>query len=198
MALLGGVALLAVLAGACGGNDRRIQGLQRTDPLVVSDVSLPRVNADGTSSAFPLRASAGKLLVMYFGYTSCPDVCPTTLTYLAKALDELGGKASQVEVAMATVDPQVDTPAVLTNYLAHFVAGASALRTEDPAQLAQVEEAFLASSTLTPRPDGGHDVSHTGTTYLVDEQGRVIDEWPFGTSAATMANDLSILVDRLD
>jgi protein SCO1/2 len=121
--------------------------------------------------------------LMYFGYTSCPDVCPTTMADVRSALEALGPDAERVSVAMATVDPERDTAEVLDGYLRFFVPERShVLRTEDFGQLHEAEQVFGASSALTPEADGeGYDVEHTGTLYVIDGEGRLVLEWPFGS-----------------
>jgi protein SCO1 len=157
---------------------------------------LPEVHVDGGNAPFNLRASASHVLVVYFGYTTCPDVCPTTLGDLHLALAKLGDKAARVEVAFVTVDLERDTPDRLVPYLTTFVAGGHALRPANAEQLATAEHAFGAMSTVTRNDAGEIEVSHSGTVYLVDETGRIVDEWAFGTSSAVMAQDLGILVAR--
>ena len=197
--------LVAMLAGAtaCGSStssqstsssasENGILGIQRDNPLDVSAVTLPDVTVGAPDKPFTMKADPGKVLFVYFGYTHCPDLCPTTLADLRKAMAQLGPTATaQVQVAFVTVDPQRDTAEILNPYLASFVTGAHALRTVDPAQLRAAEDAFLASSTVTTKSDGTVEVSHTATSYLVDNNGRVVVEIPFGTTPDAMANDLA-------
>ena len=198
---------LALVLAACGSDRARtstagtsdpnaVQGIQRPDPLDVGDVTLPEVRVGSPDQPFTMRADPGTLLFVYFGYTNCPDLCPTTLADLHKALTRLGPDASRVRLAFVTVDPNRDTPAILGPYLASFVPGAHALRTLDPAALQRAEDAFLASSTITTSPQGAYEVSHSATAYLVDPSGKVVDELPFGSGSDAMASDLRILLAR--
>lgn len=172
-----------------------VLGIQRDQPLDVSAVTLPEVAAGAPDEPFTMKAADGKLLFVYFGYTHCPDLCPTTLADLRKALTQLDAEdAARVQVAFVTVDPDRDTAANLGPFLASFVTGAHALRTTDAAQLRSAEDAFLASSTVTTGSDGTVEVSHTAISYLVDSQGRVVDEMPFGTTPDAMANDIRLLL----
>ena len=118
---------IAVATAGCGG-DRELVGLTRDPAPQVDAVTLPDVSRDG--APFELRAEPGGLLVVYFGYTNCPDICPTTMADLARALDDLGDDADRVDVAMVTVDPDRDTD-VLADYVDDFVAGGHALATAD-------------------------------------------------------------------
>lgn len=175
----------------------QIEGLRRDPPLDVAGVTLPEVSPDLPAQPFELVAQPGNLLFVYFGYTHCPDLCPTTMADLRKALAQLGPDADRVEVAFATVDPERDTADVLPAYLSSFVDGAHALRSEDPAELQAAEDAFLASSTITPLDDGTYSVSHTAFSSIVDENGTVVAEWPFGFPPDSMARDLRILLSQV-
>lgn len=172
-----------------------LQGLVRDDPLQVGEVVLP---VAGTGEAHPMAAADGDLLVAYFGYLSCPDVCPTSMSDLEKALAAVGDGAERVEVAFITVDPARDTPELMADYLSFFFDRWTALRTEDPAQLQAAEDAFLATSSVTTAADGTVEVEHSAQMYVVDADGAVLVEWPFGTSSDVMASDLRLLLDQID
>ena len=201
--VLGAVMGAVLVTGAvgCGGDEGAggdLQGLVRTPPLVVGDVTLPRVAPDGTEEPFAFRALPGHLLVTYFGYTNCPDLCPTTMADLRTAFEDLGDDAGRVDVAFVTVDPDRDDPATVNAYLGSFFGrGTHAVRTTDQAALVAAEEAFLATSSVTTADDGKVTVSHTGITYVIDPSGMVQVEWPFGTSPEVMAQDLRLLLDRV-
>lgn len=191
-------AFLAATIGAGGHGPRsaRVYGFFRTPPLQVGDFALPAVNASGATSRFNFRAPHGSLLLVYFGYTYCPDVCPTTLSNVSAALGRLSpADRSRLRFAMVTVDPHRDTPRVFNTYLHHFLAAATTLRTTDWARLKSVEHAFDARSHIGPREaGGGYEVSHTAEIYAVDAGGTVREEWLFGVKPAELANDLHRLL----
>ena len=139
-------------------------------------------------------AREGGLLVVYFGYTNCPDLCPTTLAELRSARKRLGDDGARVDLAMVTVDPERDTPEVMNGFLASFTDQFHALRPSTLDELGTAENAFLASSNIVRSPTGEIEVSHTANAYVVDEAGRVIVEWPFGHGVDSMENDLRILL----
>ena len=116
---------------------------------------------------------------MFLGFTNCPDVCPTALAEVGQALDRLGPAADHVDVAMLTVDPVRDTPAVLTTFIQSIVPRGHALRTNDGQQLQDVVDAFGATA-VTEHDHAGKttDVGHTDHTYLVDERGDVVITGP--------------------
>lgn len=210
---IGALALaLTLAAGACGSDDGSssgsaaeaggdpapdLVGVVREDPPRVGDVTLPEEAPGADPVPFTMTAAPGELLLVYFGYTSCPDVCPTTLSDVKGALAALGDDAASIDVAMATVDPERDTVEVLDGYLDHFLDRYHVLRTTDPAELKTAEDAFGASSSVTTGDDGAVEVSHTGTLYAVDDTGTLLIEWPFGTPRDAVISDLGILVDRL-
>ncbi len=104
--------------------------------------------------------------------------------------------ADQVDLAMVTVDPERDTAEVLSGYLGSFADRYHAIRTTDPAALQAAEDAFGSSSSVTIADDGKVEVAHSATTYVVDENGTVLVEWPFGLGSAEMAADLQALLNR--
>ncbi len=197
-ALFALVGLLAVTA--CAEDDAgsaTIVGLVRDRPLIVAEQTMSRVSESGAESPFVFKADEKKLLVVYFGFTNCPDLCPTTLADLRSALRRIPAGEERVDVAMVTVDPERDAADRLVPYLSSFVEDPIALRTEDMDALERVEDAFLASSSIEKDATGKVNVSHTAATYVVDSDGVVIVEWPFGIGADGMENDLRILFEDL-
>jgi protein SCO1/2 len=135
-------------------------------------------------------------LIVYFGYTFCPDVCPTTLAEVKKALKQLGSKADRVDLAMITIDPNRDSDAIITGYVQSFIPSAHALRTDDQTSLEATAAAFGASYSVTTAADGAVEVSHSAAMYVVDSTGTVVLTWPFGIPADGIATDLDILFGR--
>lgn len=195
-ALAATLAAGTVLMVGCGDDTtaKSLSGAEVYPPPAVGALSLPDASAD--DSDFTFKAADGHLLVVYFGYTSCPDVCPTTLAEVKKALKQVGDDASTVDVAMATIDPDRDSGEILTGYVQSFIPGAHALRTEDPAALQAVADAFGVSYSVTKAADGTVEVSHTGNLYVVDPSGNVVLTWLFGIPADGIATDIEILFDR--
>lgn len=159
----------------------------------VGAVSLP----DASNSGDPLHmiAPEGGALVVYFGYTACPDVCPTTMADLRTAMADLGDTADHVSVAMATIDPNRDTDEVLTDYVQFFIPTAHALRTEDASALKEAADAFGVSYSVISLADGRVEVGHSPFMYAVDDTGEIRAVWTFGTEPELMVKDLSEIVD---
>jgi protein SCO1/2 len=199
--LTASVASLGLAAGtlaACGDDEPprelvgyRPSGLQQVDTVALLDA------ADG-DAPFEFRARPDGLLVTYFGYTSCPDVCPTSLSMFKNALQQIGDDAERVDLAMATIDPARDTGEVLTGYVRSFVPDAHALRTDDDSALREVTDVFGVTFMVTANADGEVEVAHSGAMYVVDDQGRLMLTWPFGVTADDVAGDLEILLAEVD
>ena len=192
-----GFGLLTVVA-SCSADLRSgaLAGAVRTPPLVVASISLPDVGND--AALVTMKAPPDELYLVYFGYTSCPDVCPTTMSDISVALGDLSdAEANKVTVAMVTVDPERDTAGFLTDYLDHFFDHSIALRTTDAAQLAAAAKAFGVKWEVAPHsPGDSYSVAHTAVTYVVDDTGTVVVEWPFGLDSEDMTSDLSTLLNK--
>lgn len=198
LVVAGLVVSTAVAPVACSGSEgstasSSYSGYVVDPPVSVADVTLP--TTDGTE--FPMVARPDGLALVYFGYTYCPDVCPTTMSDLRRALGELpDGEADRVDVAMVTIDPARDSAEVLEGYVGNFIADATALRTDDPELLRSAADAFGADYAVEQTPDGEFEVSHTGEVYAVDDSGTVVMQWPFGTGSESLARDLESLLSQ--
>jgi protein SCO1/2 len=196
---LGLLVLIAVLAvtSACGDDDDAasgtLAGYVREPTPVVSQLSLPDVTNGGEPLTF--RAPEGELLLVYFGYTSCPDVCPTTLSDVRTALAELDEEdAATIDLAMATVDPDRDVDEVIGGYVQSFVPDAHGLRTTDDTELRAAADAFGVEYSVDTNDEGEVEVIHSGSLYVVDDQGQLVLTWPFGTPVDDLVNDLRLLM----
>jgi len=115
----------------------------------------------------------GKVVVVFFGYTQCPDACPTTMAELSGILKTLGPDASKVQVLFVTVDPSRDTPALLKNYVANFRPDFIALR-GDEAQTQQVIKDFkLIVQKVPGKTPDSYTIDHTAGSYVFDPEGRI-------------------------
>ncbi|MDA8095802.1 MAG: SCO family protein [Betaproteobacteria bacterium] len=134
----------------------------------------------------------GKVVVLLFGYTHCPDVCPTTLTDLALAMRRLGGRADQVQVVFVTVDPARDSPRVLKEYVPAFYPSFLGLY-GTPGQTAATARAF---HVFYRKHGNGPDysVDHSAGCYVYDRTGKLRLYLPYGESPKAIAQDLSRLL----
>ncbi|CAN5528896.1 hypothetical protein BH23ACT3_BH23ACT3_06790 [soil metagenome] len=143
-----------------------------------------------------MRARPDGLLVVFFGFTNCPDFCPTTLADLRAGLRQLApDDAARVDFAMVSVDPDRDIP-VLTDYAQTFVDDAHALATTDSQVLRAAADPFGVSWLIETDDDGQVEVGHTTQMYVVDPAGELVLTWPFGVPADELAQDLEQLLVR--
>jgi len=189
----------AALAGACG-----LAGASDPTPVVLKAGAFdpPQAAAEfpdgvrGPDGA-PLKLARyrGKVVLLVFGFTHCPAVCPTTLATLAEARRLLGADAASLQVVYMTVDPERDDAAHVRSYLAGFdptfVGGTGA-----PQALEQVRRRYGATAQKVPAAGGGADyaMSHSTSIYLIDRDGRLRALMPFGHSAADFAHDVRQLL----
>jgi protein SCO1/2 len=181
-----------LLLAACGGS-RELVGYQISPAADVDVEALPDASRDGEPFRFVGRD--GGVLLVYFGYTSCPDACPATMAEVSRAIDELDDDAARVDVAVVSVDPARDAD-VLTDYAQSFVAGAHAIVTTDEMALRRVAQAFGADYAVDERPGGAVKVDHTTYLYGVDDTGHLAITWPLGTPGDDIAHDVGQLLDE--
>lgn len=191
--------LTALLVLALGG----WLGAPRLRPYVFHGMVMqsPQPAADFTLTGHmgqPVSLSdfRGQLVLLYFGYATCPDVCPTTLADLHRARQALGKRADEVQVLMVTVDPERDTVEVLADYMPHFDPSFVGL-TGTPEQIAEIAtyygiyyERQESDSAL------GYLVDHTATVMLIDRDGYLRVVYPFGTQSEEIAADLEYVLKR--
>ena len=185
-----------VLLAGCGGSSPTYTGFVRKPAPKVGALSLPDATRAGRPLAF--RAQRKGLLLVFFGYTQCPDVCPTTLSDLGVAVRGLTpDEQARIQVAFASVDPTRDTAAVVRGYIRSFFRDGHGLRTDDAAQLAAVAKAFGAAYRVTTAKTGEVDVVHSSFTYAVDDAGKLRLQWGFGTTKKAFADDLRTLLKQV-
>ena len=193
--LVAALAVLSLLAASCSSEPEELSGYVRTPLPSVAGVSLP----DGSNGGAPFQmvAPEGELLLVYFGFTACPDVCPTTLADVKNAFRELGDDAEKVNLALATVDIERDTEQVVTTYAQSFVPDAHGLRAPDDATLRAAADAFGADYSVVVDNEGEYEVGHTAHTYAVSDDGLILVTWTFGTEAEVMAQDIRLLLSEM-
>jgi protein SCO1/2 len=181
--------VLALLLAGCdsqpkfGNTDISAAGYA-TDFALTDHNGKPRTMAD----------FRGKAVVIFFGYTQCPDVCPTTMTGMAEAMKLLGADADKVQVLFVTVDPERDTPQLLAQYVPVFNPGflglyADAQTTAKTAQAFRIFYKKQPGSTPTT-----YTVDHTAGSYVYDPQGRLRLYIKHGEKPEVIAKDLKLLV----
>lgn len=157
---------------------------------VAPEIVLTR--ADGTS--FRLSEARGKVVVLFFGYTSCPDVCPTTLAELKQALEKLGDRADQAQVLFVTVDPQRDTPQRMQEYVDHFNPSFIGLSGSE-AQLSKAWNDYgIYREIVNGASTANYSVDHTARITVIDQQGNLRVSFPTDISVDDIVHDLKLLL----
>jgi protein SCO1/2 len=184
-----------LLLGACD----RLPGGAAKEPFVAVDITgaeyareLSLTDADG--KARTLADFKGKVTLVFFGYTQCPDVCPTTLAELAAVKRELGKDGERVQGVFVSLDPQRDTAQILKAYVGSFDPGFVALRgtPEETKTAARNFKVFYAQ--VPGKTESSYTVDHTAGTYVFDAQGRVRLFVRYGSGAEALRHDLKLLL----
>ena len=159
--------------------------------VIQSTQKAPRLELDASNgNTIRMTDFEGKVVVVYFGYTFCPDVCPATLNKLADAVELLGDKAEDVQVMMVSVDPARDTPELLANYVKHFHPDFLGV-TGDEATVNRVATLYGVFYEKSEGTDAtGYTIDHTSTVILVDREGYLKLVLPFEGTAEQIAADI--------
>ncbi|UXY16786.1 SCO family protein [Chitiniphilus purpureus] len=181
------LSLLLLLAGC---SRPAFQGSDLTGAKFGGDFQL----LDHTGKARLLSDYRGKVVALFFGYTHCPDVCPTTMAELSAAMKKLGPKADQVQVVFVTVDPERDTQPLLAQYVPAFDKRFVGL-TGTPQQVSKVAAQYKVVYQRQPQADT-YTVDHTAGTYLLDRKGRLRVLENYGAGPDAFAHDLALLIDE--
>jgi protein SCO1/2 len=184
------VVVLALAIPACQPSEPAVE-LPDLDPLDFGgDFSLTA--HDGRP--FRLQDLRGKAVVLFFGYTSCPDMCPLTMSRIASARDQLGAQASDVATLFVSVDPNRDTPDVLKEYVASFAMPVTGLTGSDE-DLATMAAAYHAGYQLVPASPH-YLMNHTTAIFLIDRQGRLRGLFRYNEQPETLAAALRVVLEQ--
>lgn len=184
------IALLTVFA-ACGEQ-------KLPSPFKAGDVSAKYAQADfhlndATGKSVSLADFRGKVVVLFFGYTHCPQICPTTLADLAQVMGLLGKDADRVQVLFVTLDPERDTRALLAQYPPAFYPTFKGL-SGDSISTAQAAQAFGVVYEKQFNKNGGYDLDHSAGTYLIAPGGKPVLLSPYGQRAELLVQDIRLLL----
>jgi protein SCO1/2 len=169
----------------------RLIGTTRTGlPTIGGPFQLTDENGRSVSDA----TYRGKWLLIYFGYTHCPDACPTALNDMAEAIDRLGAKQAKVQALFITVDPERDTPSVLKDYVAAFGDKVVGL-TGTPAQIQGAAKAYrVYYAKHAGAAEGEYDMDHSSVIYVMDPQGRFVANFTHESQPEQIADKLNGLI----
>lgn len=141
-----------------------------------------------------LASFKGKVVAIFFGYTHCPDVCPTTLSDFAAALKQLGPQADQVQVLFVTVDPQRDKPELLKQYVPAFDPRFLGMTTDEAGLKALAKEYKVVYQKTSVKGADNYLIDHSAGTYVYDTESRLRLLIPYGSSPDLIAQDLKTLL----
>ncbi len=182
----------AALLVACSDATPQFKSIDLTGADYAKNFQLTDHNGQPRS----LKDFRGKLVVVFFGYTQCPDVCPTTLTELAEVKKLLGPDGAKLQALLVTVDPERDTPEVLKAYMANFDPGFLAMRpTQD--QLASLAKDYkIYFKKVDGKTPTSYTMDHSAASYVYDTQGRLRLYARYGSGAQSLASDLMLLLKQ--
>jgi protein SCO1/2 len=186
-ALLGGLAILGAVV-FIGLQHRESPG-GAAGTLLASAIGGPFHLVDQNGKTVTDADLKGKWSLVYFGYTHCPDACPTALNDIALALDQLGPQRSAVRPVFITVDPERDTPEALKAYVTSFDAPILAL-TGSPEEIAQAARGYRVYYAKHPEAGGDYSMDHSSVIYVMDPEGRF-------TASFTHENSPEQIAERL-
>ncbi len=183
-ALLAG--MLCVLAACTPGGEGEARPPGGGHPLAARPTG-GDFTLQGPAGPVDTRALRGKVLLVYFGYANCPDVCPASLAVMNQMLREMDERErARIVPLMISVDPERDTPQTLREYTAYFHPDLLGV-TGTPGEIASVAKAFGAGYARQPtRPDGGYAIDHSANTYVVGPDGQLAATLPLGAPHAEL------------
>lgn len=180
------IGVCCLLAAFACGDDYKFFGIPLSPLVTAPDIELTR----GDGSRFAIGAQKGRASLVFFGYTNCPDICPTTLADWKQVKTALGDDAAKVNFVFVTVDPGNDTPEVMQAYVEKFDPAFIAL-SGGQAQVDAVSKAFGVSAFADGMLDSGHPaMAHPSRVYLVDTEGRIRFVYPPGLKPDEIASDV--------
>ena len=194
VALLAGMSALSAAAGwltGCAPEKPQFKSIDLTGADYARDFSL----LDQNGQLRTVKDFAGKVVVVFFGFTQCPDVCPASMAELAEVKRLLGADGNRLQAIFITVDPERDTPELLKAYMANFDPGFLALRPA-PAELPQVAKDFkIYYKKVNGKTKGSYSMDHSAGSYIYDPQGRIRLYNRYGSGAEVLASDIRLLLN---
>ena len=191
---LGALALATLLPlGACSPDKPAFKGVDITGADYAKDFAL----TDARGQTRSLKDFAGRVVVVFFGYTQCPDVCPTTLQELQEVKRLLGPDGEKLQAVFVTVDPERDTPELLQAYMGNFDPSFVALR-PSPEQLGPLLKDFkIYAKKVEGKTPTSYTMDHSAQSYLYDPQGRLRLYNRYGSGPQALADDARLLLKGL-
>ncbi|MGE0331214.1 MAG: SCO family protein [Ramlibacter sp.] len=180
----------AALVAACSPDKPQFRAIDITGAEYARDFNLTDHNGQPRS----IKDFAGKVVVVFFGFTQCPDVCPTALAELAEVKRTLGKDGDKLQGIFVTVDPERDTPEVLKGYMANFDPSFLALR-GTPEQLAAMARDYkVYYKKVDGKTPTSYTMDHSAGSFVYDTQGRIRLYTRYGSGAQALADDIRLLL----
>ncbi|KNZ30608.1 MAG: photosynthetic protein synthase I [Methylibium sp. NZG] len=176
--------------GAGPGSDLTFRGVDITGADYARTLSLP----DQTGTVRNLSDFKGKVVVVFFGFTQCPDVCPSTMAELAQIKKSMGKDGERVQGIFVSVDPERDTPEILKSYMASFDSSFIALRGTVEQTKAAAKEFKVFFGKVPGKTEGSYTVDHTAGSFVFDPTGKVRLFVRYGSGAEALTADLKALL----
>jgi protein SCO1/2 len=184
------VAALALGLAACSQPTPQFESVDITGADYAHDFHL----TDASGQPRALADYRGKIVMLFFGYTQCPDVCPTTMADLKTVMQTLGADADRVQVLFVTLDPARDTPALLSQYVPAFDSRFIGLRGDEATTARTAKDFKVFYQKVAGATPDGYTLDHTAGTYVFDTSGRIRLFIRQGESPGAMAHDVKLLL----
>ena len=175
---------------ACSPNKPQFKSIDLTGADYAKDFAMPDQNGKTRS----IKDFAGKVVVVFFGFTQCPDVCPTSMAELAGIKKALGKDADKLQVVFITVDPERDTPEILKAYMANFDPGFIALRPSAPQLPGLAKDFKMYYKKVDGKTPTSYSLDHSAGNFVYDPQGRLRLYSRYGSGADALTHDIRLLL----
>ncbi|MCG6167574.1 SCO family protein [Leptospira sp. FAT2] len=186
-----GVLIFGIGLGFFGWKLWKSKTAANQEPVLVEEWSTS-VLKNTANSEVPLREIPGKLKLVYFGFSHCPDMCPRAILDMSAAVKELGEEGKNLTPVFISVDPERDSPELLAKYVKQFPGERLVALTGEKSKLDVLQNAFgaISKKVSNPQVTGGYTVDHTVFLYVLDDQSRILATFPGGTDGKTLAKDI--------
>ena len=184
------IAIFGLFLAACSPDKPQFKSIDLTGADYAKDFVLPDQNGQTRS----IKEFAGKVVVVFFGFTQCPDVCPTSMTELAGIKKSLGADSEKLQAVFISVDPERDTPEILKAYMGNFDPTFLALR-PNPEQLSAIAKDFkIYYKKVDGKSPTSYSMDHSAGNYIYDTQGRLRLYSRYGSGAEGLLSDIRLLL----
>ena len=179
----------AVAGGVLWHESEKVPGLGRVVSTGQADIGGPFRLTDHTGKSVSDADFRGRYMLIYFGYSFCPDVCPTTLAVMAQALEKLGDRSQRIAPILITIDPERDTPKVLEDYVKAFGPSFVGL-TGSADEIKAVEKKYRVYAVKKPLEGGNYGMDHSSVIYLMGPDGKLVSFYDEAISPDDLAKEL--------